>query len=263
MALLTAWRAYKQAPAGDEPIVTDADVGCDRKCLATELRDDLKAVGVTRALLFEEDAPNVEPLRFHDLRSTFCTWARRAGKSDAWISERTGHDVSGDMINRYDRGATTLDDLGYAPFPEIAHAVPELAALADTINIVRLATRLATAASEYGSGDPNSEAKSPACPARPGRFELPTPGSVDQCSIQLSYGRSVFVRGGPRRYPPRGLCQRRSALPFPPNPYCANFLVLPRDRDGDASPGHVATTAHPRCGVAGSAQNVNIQGIYT
>jgi hypothetical protein len=25
--------------------------------------------------------------------------------------------------------------------------------------------------------------------ARPGRFELPTPGSVDQCSIQLSYGR--------------------------------------------------------------------------
>ena len=26
-------------------------------------------------------------------------------------------------------------------------------------------------------------------PARPGRFELPTTGSVDQCSIQLSYGR--------------------------------------------------------------------------
>lgn len=25
--------------------------------------------------------------------------------------------------------------------------------------------------------------------ARPGRFELPTTGSVDQCSIQLSYGR--------------------------------------------------------------------------
>jgi hypothetical protein len=25
--------------------------------------------------------------------------------------------------------------------------------------------------------------------ARPGRFELPTPGSVDRCSIQLSYGR--------------------------------------------------------------------------
>ena len=29
--------------------------------------------------------------------------------------------------------------------------------------------------------------------ARPGRFELPTPGSVDRCSIQLSYGR---LKGG-------------------------------------------------------------------
>jgi hypothetical protein len=31
--------------------------------------------------------------------------------------------------------------------------------------------------------------------ARPGRFELPTPGSVDQCSIQLSYGRANRYRG--------------------------------------------------------------------
>ena len=66
-------------------------------------------------------------LRFHDLRSTFCTWARRAGKSDPWISERTGQEVTGDMINRYDRGAQTLADLDYAPFPDVAHAVPELA----------------------------------------------------------------------------------------------------------------------------------------
>jgi hypothetical protein len=81
---------------GDEAIVRDADVAYDRQRLATALRDDLKAVGVTRALLFEEEAPNVEPLRFHDLRSSFCTWARRAGRSDAWISERTGHELSGD-----------------------------------------------------------------------------------------------------------------------------------------------------------------------
>ena len=92
---------------------------------------------MTRALLFEEDAPNVEALRFHDLRSTFCTWARRAGKSDAWISERTGHELSGDMINRYDRGATTLEDLAYAPFPTIARALPELAAMTDALAIVR------------------------------------------------------------------------------------------------------------------------------
>jgi hypothetical protein len=53
-------------------------------------------------------------------------WARRAGKRDAWISERTGHESTGDMINRYDRGAQTLADLDYEPFPNIAHAIPEL-----------------------------------------------------------------------------------------------------------------------------------------
>lgn len=30
------------------------------------------------------------------------------------------------MINRYDRGAQTLGDLDYAPFPDIARAIPEL-----------------------------------------------------------------------------------------------------------------------------------------
>jgi hypothetical protein len=94
--------------------------------LATALRDDLKAVGVTRPILFEKDADNVEALRFHDLRSTFCTWARRLGKSNSWISERTGHEPTGDMINRYDRGAQTLGDLDYAPFPDITRAIPEL-----------------------------------------------------------------------------------------------------------------------------------------
>jgi hypothetical protein len=58
-----------------------------------------------------------EPLLSHDLRSTFRTWARRDGKTDACISERTGQEVTGDMINRYDRGAQTLADLAYAPFP--------------------------------------------------------------------------------------------------------------------------------------------------
>jgi hypothetical protein len=89
----------------------------------------------------DENADNVEPLRFHDLRSTFCTWARRAGKSDAWIGERTGHELTGSMINRYDRGAQTLNDLNYSPFPDIAHAIPEL-------NDVRLHTAAQVAKEE-------------------------------------------------------------------------------------------------------------------
>jgi integrase len=131
-APLQAWRDHEGKPGDDVAIVSEAldVIGCEPKRLATELRADLKAVGVTRAILFEEDAPNVEPLRFHDLRSTFCTWARRLGKSDAWISERTGHEPTGDMISRYDRGAQTLKDLAYEPFPDIAGAIPELPRLA-------------------------------------------------------------------------------------------------------------------------------------
>ena len=72
-------------------------------------------------------ARRVEPLRFHDLRSTFCTWARRAEKSDARIMERTGQEIDGGMISRYDRGAQTLlADLAHVPLPDITHAIPEL-----------------------------------------------------------------------------------------------------------------------------------------
>jgi hypothetical protein len=131
--------------------------------LATALRDDLKAVGVTRSILFEEDASNVEPLRFHDLRSTFCTWARRAGKSDAWIGERTGHELTGSMISRYDRGAQTLSDLEYAPFPDIARALPELPA------------RLATEAEEMKEEADAIPTIPPAYVVGARGFEPPTP----------------------------------------------------------------------------------------
>ena len=148
MTLLATWHLHQRRPASDLPIVSVAGIDCEPRRLANVLQADLHAAGVTREILFETDASNVEPLRFHDLRSTFCTWARRLGKSDAWISERTGHDLAGDMINRYDRGATTLEDLSYAPFPDIGRAIPELAARLAVVAWLRgclaLATRLAT-----------------------------------------------------------------------------------------------------------------------
>ena len=89
------------------------------------LREDLKLAGVDRALLFS-DASNVVPMRFHDLRATFCTWARRQGKSDYWICERSGHKPTGAMIERYTRQAITLADLNYESFPDVKDAIPEL-----------------------------------------------------------------------------------------------------------------------------------------
>lgn len=74
-------------------------------------------------------APNVEPIRFHDGRATFCTWARRAGKSETWIKERTGYTPSSGTLDRYTRMAQTLSDLEYEAFPDVSSAVPELAEL--------------------------------------------------------------------------------------------------------------------------------------
>jgi len=88
------------------------------------LRADLRRAGVTRGVLFM-DTEHVEPLRFHDLRGTFVTWAKRAGKGDGWIADRTGH-LTPEMITRYTRAARTLSDLQIEPFPSLIGAIPEI-----------------------------------------------------------------------------------------------------------------------------------------
>jgi hypothetical protein len=125
--VLRAWKRLCGDPAGDAFVVRD--VGCERGREAQALRDDLGIVGVDRAILFTEDDPNVEALRFHDLRATFVTWAKRAERPDDWIRSRTGH-VDDEMLERYARAAKVLADLRYEPFPDISRAIPELAALA-------------------------------------------------------------------------------------------------------------------------------------
>jgi integrase len=97
---------------------------------AQELRKDLRDAGVTRSVLFQRTA-NIEPLRFHDLRATFVTWAKRVGNTDGWISDRTGH-LTQEMIDRYTRAARTLADLRMDPFPDLTEAIPELSTSSST-----------------------------------------------------------------------------------------------------------------------------------
>src|SRR4029077_18378268 len=65
--------------------------------------------------------------RAHDLRATFVTVALATGKTETWVSDRTGHDGHS-MIERYRRKARTwnLGELGhlYALIPELAEAEP-------------------------------------------------------------------------------------------------------------------------------------------
>jgi integrase len=136
--VLRAWYEICGRPARSAAVVShaalmlrgggrprDGEKATVRQTEAQALRADLIAAGVTREVLFLK-GPNVEPLRFHDGgRATFVTWAKRAGKSDGWISDRTGH-LSPEMIQRYNRAARTLEDLRIEPFPELTGTIPEL-----------------------------------------------------------------------------------------------------------------------------------------
>lgn len=80
---------------------------------ADRLRHDLKLAGVARASLFQSSASSLR-LRFHDLRATFVTTALANGRSETWVSDRTGH-RSSNMIAKYRRAARTHAELNLGP----------------------------------------------------------------------------------------------------------------------------------------------------
>lgn len=64
-------------------------------------------------------------LRAHDLRASFVTVNLALGKSEAWITDRTGH-KSSQMIYRYKRAARTHKELNLGSFDPLHEAIPEL-----------------------------------------------------------------------------------------------------------------------------------------
>jgi len=96
----------------------------DRYEAARRLREHLKVAGVTRPQLFETSDARV-PLRAQDLRASFVTVNLALGKSEAWITDRTGH-RSSQMIYTYKRAARTHADLGLGGFRPLQEAIPEL-----------------------------------------------------------------------------------------------------------------------------------------
>lgn len=129
--VLLAWYEVLGRPAKKTAVIPAKSLECRHGREAQILRDDLEAAGVTREILFTE-VDNVERLRFHDMRATFVTWARRQGKGRGWIGDRTGH-LTEAMMDRYDRGARLLADLKYQPFPDITHAIPELSSILSNV----------------------------------------------------------------------------------------------------------------------------------
>jgi integrase len=122
LEMLRRWYEYSGKPAPDGRIVRGTKIGLSH--LPEALRADLRAAGVTRAGLFDHGGA-VNHVRFHDLRATYATWAKRAGWTEGQITDYTGH-LAPTTLERYLRAARTLADLRIEPFPPLEEAIPEL-----------------------------------------------------------------------------------------------------------------------------------------
>jgi integrase len=102
-------------------VFADEGVPLNVEHLAEQLRRDLWRVGVRRPQLHERTKGR-QRLRAHDLRATFVTIALATGKTETWISDRTGH-RSHEMIETYRRRSRTwnLGELG-----RLCELIPEL-----------------------------------------------------------------------------------------------------------------------------------------
>ncbi len=115
---MTTWRAMLE-PSDDAMVFPDISV--PRR--SRHFRRYLRMAGVTREVLFTTSETR-RRIRAHDLRATFITIALANGKTEAWISDRTGH-RSSTMINRYRRTARTVAELGLGDLLPLDEAIPE------------------------------------------------------------------------------------------------------------------------------------------
>src|SRR5690606_6644606 len=92
---LRRWRersCNKRLPSS--PIMTAPDGHAISEFSAARLlRQYLQLAGVTRPQLFENGGSRMQ-IRAHDLRASFVTVNLALGRSEAWITDRTGHKSS-------------------------------------------------------------------------------------------------------------------------------------------------------------------------
>ena len=122
---LEAWRSHRGRKAEKVPHVFPKVLVGDRGDLAHHLREGLKLAGVNRPELIEPKAGRLL-LRAHDLRGSFVTLALAAGRTEAWVTNRTGH-RSSQMIYLYKRASRTAAELELGWLASLDEAIPELA----------------------------------------------------------------------------------------------------------------------------------------
>jgi len=125
--------------------------------LARALRRDLKVARVNRPQLFTDNDERKQ-IRGHDLRATFVTINLANGKTETWISDRTGH-RSSQMISKYRRLARTHSELKLGELVPLSSAIPELCSDGPRKRTGDATTsanwQVSTTARKNGSGLPN------------------------------------------------------------------------------------------------------------
>jgi integrase len=91
---------------------------------AKNFRDHLRRAGIDRPELFETTDARMN-IRLHDTRATFITVKLAVGRTETWISDRTGHSSS-DQIHNYKRAARKVAELALGDFAPLDEALPEL-----------------------------------------------------------------------------------------------------------------------------------------
>jgi len=92
--------------------------------LAQRFRKHLRMAGLTRKQLFQDDERRRQVWAY-DLRATFVTLSLANGKSETWVSDRTGH-KSSTMIRRYKRMARSTKEANLGELTRMDEAIPEL-----------------------------------------------------------------------------------------------------------------------------------------
>ena len=92
----------------------------------TTLEASLIKASMHRLELFTRTASRLA-LRVHDLRGAFITYALANGKTETYVSDRTGHGSSV-MINRYRRVARTVVESRLGDLIQLGQGLPEVAA---------------------------------------------------------------------------------------------------------------------------------------
>jgi integrase len=196
---LKAFRKLRGKKAEQVPTVFPKAALGDRGDLAHLLRQGLELAGVKRPELTVAKAGRML-LRVHDLRGSFVTLALAAGRTEAWVTDRTGH-RSSQMIYLYKRAARTAAELELGWLAPLDEAIPELAPKAPGgANGVRTRGFRGTEGLPTKSRNPGkSGTSSPAGPRKTSllirRSRVRAPLGPQELAMAASLLRSVARRG--------------------------------------------------------------------